>query len=164
VDGTPASVQIEVDGISPEVVVDGERVRDMRDGESEHTTDLTWRMSDDHTDAGQLVPRIEIYQVTDPTDLLSAEHIDTIELAPGATSGTVALSGNALYRAELHVVDSVGNESVSAVLLDASSEDGGGCSAAGGTGGGAGAALLLAALAWLAARARLSAARSRSRG
>jgi hypothetical protein len=162
-DATPATVQIEVDGISPQVVVDGERVRDMHDGESEHTTDLTWRMSDDHTDAGALVPRIEIYQVTDPTDLFSAEHIDTVELAPGATSGTVAVSGKALYRAELHVVDSVGNESVSAVLLDASSEGGGGCSAAGGTGG-AGAALLLAALAWLAARARLSAARSRSRG
>ncbi len=122
-------------------------------------------MEDDHTAAGQLAARIEIFEVTDPTDLLSVEHIDTIELSPGATSGSVEVAPGALYRAELYVTDSVGNETASAVLLDASRDDGGGCSAAGGSGGAGAVALVLALLALrgVLGRRRLSAARARSR-
>ena len=162
-DGTPASVQIEVDGVGPEVVMDGDRVRAMP-SDSDTTAELTWRMEDDHTAAGQLAARIEVFEVTDPTDLLAVEHIDTLELSPGATSGTVEVAPGALYRAELYVTDSVGNETVSAVLLDASRDSGGGCSAAGGSGGAGAMALLLALLAvGGVTRRRLSAARARSR-
>jgi hypothetical protein len=131
VDGTPATVTVEVDGIGPEVVVEGDRTRKMERGKAE----LAWRMSDDRTGAAALTPRIELFEVTDPADLLSVEHVRTIELAAGATSGRVEIEGDALYRAELYVADAVGNETVSAVLLDTSKEDGG-CSVGGRAGAG----------------------------
>jgi hypothetical protein len=134
VDGSPASVQVEVDGIAPELVLEGDQVRKM-EGENAKSTVLTWRMSDDRTDSASLKPRIELYAVTDPEDLLAVEHVRTIEIAAGATTGTVEIEGGELYRAELFVTDAVGNESVSAVLLDASKDEGG-CSAPGGAGGG----------------------------
>jgi hypothetical protein len=160
-DGSPANVEIEVDGVAPEVVVDGERTRRMGEGEGGKATDLTWRMEDDYTAAEDLTARIELYLITDPTDLLAVEHVRTIDLSAGATSGTVEVEPGALYRAELHVADAVGNETVSAILLDASTEDGG-CSAAGG-GGGALPVLLALLAAYVVLGGRLSAARARSR-
>lgn len=128
-DPSPASVQIEVDGIGPEVLVAGERVRKSSGGPSE----LIWTMEDDRTPPTDLAPRIELYKVTDPADLLAVELVRTFELTRGATSGVVEIEDGALYRAELHVADNVGNETTSAVLLDASPADGG-CSAGGRTG------------------------------
>jgi MYXO-CTERM domain-containing protein len=128
-DPTPASVQVTVDGIAPKVVMPGERFRKMDGG----STDLTWTMSDDMTDAALLGARIELYQVTDESDLLAVEHLETIELPPGATSATVAIEDGKMYRAELHVTDAVGNVTVAAVVLD--SENACGCSAGGGSTG-----------------------------
>jgi hypothetical protein len=162
-DGSPANVEIEVDGVAPEVVVDGERTRRMGEGEGGKSTELTWRMEDDYTAAEELTARIELYLITDPSDLLAVEHVRTIDLSAGATSGTIEVEPGALYRAELHVADAVGNETVSAILLDASTEDGG-CSAAGGGAGGALTILLaLVAAGLVLGRGRFSAARVRSR-
>jgi hypothetical protein len=161
-DGSPASVELEVDGVAPEVVVDGERTRRMGEGKQGKSTELTWRMEDDYTAPEDLAARIELYQVTDPSDLLAVEHVRTIDLGAGATSGTIEVEQGALYRAELHVADSVGNETVSAILLDAST-DGGGCSASGGGGGGVLALLLALLAARLAGGRRVTAARARSR-
>ena len=128
-DDTPASVEITVDGISPVVYLEGERVRAMDGG----TTDLSWTMSDDMTESALLGARIELYEVKDETDLLSREHVETIELPPGVTSATVEIADGAMYQAELHVTDAVGNESIATVLLD--SKNGCGCSAGGGSTG-----------------------------
>jgi MYXO-CTERM domain-containing protein len=128
-DDTPASVQVTVDGISPVVYLEGERVRAMDGG----TTDLSWTMSDDMTESALLGARIELYEVKDETDLLSREHVETIELPPGVTSATVEIADGAMYQAELHVTDAVGNESIATVLLD--SKNGCGCSAGGGSTG-----------------------------
>jgi hypothetical protein len=142
VDPVPASVQVEVDGIAPEVLVAGERVRKSSGGPSE----LSWTMEDDRTPPADLAPRIELYRVTDPADLLAVEHVRTVELVRGATTGVVEIEDGALYRAVLHVADNVGNETTSAILLDASPEDGGGCSAGGRSGAAGGLAVLLVAL------------------
>lgn len=150
VDTSPASVQIEVDGIGPEVLVAGDRVRKSSGGPSE----LSWTMEDDRTPTADLAPRIELFKVTDPADLLAVEHVRTVELRRGATTGVVEIEDGALYRAELHVRDNVGNETTSAILLDASPEEGGGCSAGGGAGAGGGLAVLLAALGLALAPAR----------
>jgi hypothetical protein len=150
-DPTPATVQIEVDGVAPQVQVDGARVRPMEGG----STELSWTMSDDRTSPTALAPRIELYVVTDPSDALAVEHVRTFDLSLGATSGVVEIEDGALYRAELHVRDGVGNETVSAVLLDASPEEGGGgCSAGSGQGGLLSLLLGLAALVGLRRRAR----------
>ncbi len=128
-DDTPASVQVTVDGISPVVFLEGERIREMDGG----STELSWTMSDDTTDAALLGARIELFEVKDETDLLSREHVETIDLAPGVTTATVEISDGAMYQAEVHVTDAVGNESIATVLLD--SKNGCGCSAGGGSTG-----------------------------
>lgn len=128
-DESPASVQITVDGIAPVVYLEGERIRKMDGG----STDLSWTMSDDMTDAALLGARIELFEVKDETDLLSREHVETIELGPGVTSATVEIADGAMYQAEVHVIDAVGNESIATVLLD--SENGCGCAAGGGSTG-----------------------------
>ena len=128
-DDTPASVEITVDGIAPVVYLEGERIREMDGG----TTDLSWTMSDDLTESALLGARIELYEVKDETDLLSREHVETIELPPGVTSATVEIADGAMYQAEVHITDAVGNESIATVLLD--SKNGCGCSAGGGSTG-----------------------------
>jgi len=137
VDDTPASVQVTVDGISPVVYLEGERFRDMDGG----STQLSWTMSDDMTDAAVLSARVELYEVKDETDLLSREHVRTIELGPGATAASVEIEDGAMYQAEVHVTDAVGNESIATVLLD--SKNGCGCRA---TDGSSGASTLLLCL------------------
>ena len=128
-DDTPASVQVTVDGIAPVVYLEGERVRDMDGG----STELSWTMTDDLTDAALLGARVEVYEVKDETDLLSREHVETIELGPGVTTATVEIADGAMYQAEVHVSDAVGNESIATVLLD--SKNGCGCSTGGGSTG-----------------------------
>jgi len=128
-DETPASVEVTVDGIEPVVYLEGDRYRDMDGG----STELTWTMSDDMTDAALLGARVELYEVKDETDLLSREHVRTIELGPGATAATVEIEDGAMYQAEVHVTDGVGNESIATVLLD--SKNGCGCRATDGASG-----------------------------
>lgn len=128
-DDTPASVQVTVDGIAPVVYLEGERIRDMDGG----STQLSWTMTDDMTETALLGARIELYEVKDESDLLSREHVETIELGPGVTSATVDITDGAMYQAEVHVTDAVGNESIATVLLD--SKNGCGCSAGGGSTG-----------------------------
>lgn len=128
-DETPASVQVTVDGVAPVVYLEGERMRDMDGG----STELSWTMSDDMTDAALLGARIELFEVKDESDLLSREHVKTIELGAGATTATVDIADGAMYQAEVHVTDAVGNESIATVLLD--SKNGCGCRAADGPSG-----------------------------
>jgi len=90
--------------------------------------------------------------VTDPADLLAVRHVHTLELDRGATAGTVEIAKRALYRAELYVADEVGNETGSAVLLDASDDGGGGCRASPSGHGGGLVQLLLFGLAIAGAR------------
>ena len=128
-DDSPASVQVTVDGIAPVVYLEGERMREMDGG----STELSWTMTDDMTDAALLGARIELYEVKDESDLLSREHVETIELGPGITTATVEIADGAMYQAEVHVSDAVGNESIATVLLD--SKNGCGCAAGGGSSG-----------------------------
>ena len=151
VDTTPASVDVTVNGIAPTVLIDGDAIRkvgdaakgDQADGTvNGRTATLTWTMSDDMTQASALSARIELFEITDPTDALAVTHVSTKQLSPGATTAQVTVEGNKLYRAELHVTDAVGNDTVASVLLDASTP--GGCNAGGGAGGAAGFAVMLA--------------------
>ncbi len=140
VDPTPATARLLVDGVVPFVAIQGDRTRDADAG----PTELRWTMSDDTTEGSRLAPRLEIYKLDDPADVLSAKLIETRELLVGATSATVDLKdAGGIYRVEVHVVDEAGNDSRSSLLL--SSATGGGCST-GGTSGGSTAALLLMAL------------------
>jgi hypothetical protein len=143
-DQSPASVIVSVDGIAPQVVVDGDRVRKMEAGAAQ----IAWTMSDDLTNAALLGARVELYRLTDPTDALSVEHVRTIELAAGATSASVDVEDGNIYRAEVQVTDAVGNRTVATVLLDSQS---GGCRVAG---GGASPLLVLLGIALLARRRR----------
>src|SRR5690606_3393095 len=126
-DLTPASVQVTVDGIAPQVVLTGERVLEMAGG----TAEIAWTRGDAMSPAGPLAARIELYRLTDPTDALSVEHVETIDLPPGALSGAVEVQSGDVYRAEVHVTDAVGNVTVATVMIDA---DQGGCRIAGGGG------------------------------
>ncbi|HUS68723.1 MAG TPA: MYXO-CTERM sorting domain-containing protein [Kofleriaceae bacterium] len=141
-DAIPATIDVTVDGIAPKVLVGGPRVVQSEGG---GTLDLAWTMSDDITPEGALAVRIELFEITDHSDALATELIDTITLPAGAKLQQVTVEGDKLYRAEVHVTDGVGNESVSTVLLDATSPAGCGCRAGGGSSGGA-IALLLAVL------------------
>ncbi len=142
-DAIPATVDVTVDGISPKVLVSGPRVVQSEGG---GTLDLDWTMSDDITPEGALAVRVELFEITDHADALATEHIETIQLPAGTKAQQVTIEGDKLFRAEVHVTDGVGNESVSTVLLDATSPAGCGCRAGGDDAAGAGIALLLAVL------------------
>ena len=140
VDASPVRATMIVDGIIPFVAVQGARTRDADEG----PTEVRWNMSDDTSATETLRTRLEVYELLDPADVLSAKLVDTQELAPGTTSAMVDLEkAGGLYRVEIHVVDEAGNDSRSSLLL--TSAQTGGCST-GGTGGGSSAALLLLAL------------------
>jgi len=148
VDPSPATATVLVDGIVPFVVVSGSRNRDADQGPSE----ITWTMSDDTTAAEALAVRVEVYELMDPADVLSARLMDTQVLAPGATSAIVNLeSVGGLYRVEVHAVDEAGNDSRSSLLLSSASV--GGCST-GGTSGLGGALFLLLAMGLVSLRRR----------
>ena len=148
-DSSPVSATMLVDGIVPFVAVQGARSRDADEG----PTEVRWNMSDDTTASEVLRTRLEIYELKDPADALSAQLVETQELALGATSAMVDLEkAGGLYRVEVHVVDEAGNDSRSSLLL--SSATAGGCSTGGTTGGGSAALLLLAlGLVWRRRRA-----------
>lgn len=139
-DVIPATVDVVVDGIAPKVLLAGPRVIATEGG---GTTEMTWTMSDDITDPALLGVRIELFEVTDQSDALATELVETIQLPVGTTAGAVTIEGEKLYRAEVHVTDAVGNSTVSTVLLDATTA-GCGCRAGGGGGAAAGLPLLLA--------------------
>lgn len=146
VDLTPATVQVMVDGVAPDLVLAGDRIRNQKNGPVE----MAWSVDDDLTEPGSIGLRLEIYEVPDPSDLLSARHLETRVLPPGTLQTTLEdMSGDRLYRIELHATDQAGNDASQNLLIDLRSE--GGC-AAGGTGGGLGG--LLIGLAILIARRR----------
>ncbi len=141
VDSSPARATMLVDGIVPFVAVQGARTRDADEG----PTEVRWNMSDDTTATEALTARLEIYELADPADALSAKLVETQELAPGVTSAMVDLEkAGGLYRVEIHVVDEAGNDSRSSLLL--SSATVGGCSTSGSRGGSSAALLLVALL------------------
>jgi MYXO-CTERM domain-containing protein len=138
VDPTPATASVTVDGVAPFVMVQGARRRSGEEG----PVQLGWNMSDDTTADEALRVRVEIYDVEDPTDILSARLIDTQELGAGASSTTVELEQvGGLYRVEVHVLDEAGNDSQSSLLLQIASS--GGCSVGGSGNSGATSFLLL---------------------
>ncbi len=148
VDPTPQEVVVTVDGIAPQLVISGLRIRKASEGPAQ----INWSMSDDLTDASALTVRVEIYEVEDPTDALSTRLIRTMELAPGTTAATVELDEpGGLYRVEVHASDEAGNDSESSMLLTVPTS--GGCSVGGG-GSGGNAALFLLALGLLVVRRR----------
>jgi hypothetical protein len=146
VDPTPATTTVMVDGKPPQLVLRGSRMR-----QESGPIPLEWSVTDDLTPAGQLGARIVIYEVLDPTDVLSAVELDTRVLPPGSLSATVdGLASDRLYRIELRVTDQAGNDASASILVDLRT---GGCRAAGGASGGA-TLLLAVALAALAGRRR----------
>ena len=149
IDSSPVTATMLVDGIVPFVAVQGARSRDADEG----PTEVRWNMSDDSTASEVLRTRLEIYELKDPADALSAQLVETQELALGATSAMVDLEkAGGLYRVEVHVVDEAGNDSRSSLLL--SSATAGGCSTGGTSGSGSAALLLLAlGLVWRRRRA-----------
>ncbi len=144
VDPTPAEVDVIVDGVYPVVSIVGSRNRPADQG----PVDISWNMSDDLTSS--LGVRVEIYDVIDPADSLSAVLIDTQNLAAGTTSTQVEIAGSSrVYRVEIHVVDDAGNDSIASMLLTNPDTGGCGCTA-GGRSKGSPAGLWLLALGALA--------------
>jgi len=147
VDPSPATRSLLVDGIMPVVIVSGARTRSADEGPVE----IRWNMSDDRTEAAALKVRVEIFDLEDPSDVLSARLIDSRELAPGMTSTIVELDKvGGVYRVEVHATDEAGNDSKSTLLLGVASA--GGCSIGGQ--GPSSMSLLLLALGALSLRRR----------
>lgn len=114
IDPTPAEVEVVVDGVSPTVSVVGSRSRPANKG----PVDISWSMSDDLTSTGTMSVRVEIYEVVDPADVLSAVLIDSQDLSPGVTSTQVEITGSKrIYRVEIHAFDEAGNDSIASMLL-----------------------------------------------
>ncbi len=147
IDPTPAEVDVDVDGIAPIVAVVGKRTLPANEGPVE----LRWVMSDDQSSSDAMQVRVEVYDVVDPSDSLSAVRIDTQDLAAGATSTTVEVTGSSrVYRIEIHAVDEAGNDSVASMLLTNPDPGGCGCTSGGSSEGSLGFWLL--ALGFLALR------------
>ena len=143
-DPDPIVLHVDVDGIAPSVRIDGGAARDV----SGVKETITWHHSDDITSPEEIVPRVLVYQLRDPSDVLDAELLSDVELPPGTTSYDLPVGGSELYRIEVRVRDEAGNEGVASVLLSQSS---GGCAV--GLGGGSGASALMILLACLGAAA-----------
>ncbi len=148
VDPSPASTTVTVDGIVPFVIVNGARTRSADAGPVE----IDWSMHDDSSAPEALKVRVDIYDLEDPSDALSARLIDSQELPAGATSTSIELAKvGGVYRVEVHAIDEAGNDSQSSLLLSIAST--GGCSV-GGQGQGQAASLVLLAMAMLIGRRR----------
>lgn len=148
VDPTPSTATILVDGIIPTAILRGPRNVNADDG----PVSMSWTMSDDLSSPADMQVRVEVYKVVDPSDALSAQLLDTYDLGAGVTSYEVDLSGRGgLYRVEVHVTDSAGNEGISSMLL--SSANSGGCSV-GNSRSGLGTAFVFLLLAFAAIRRR----------
>ena len=138
VDASPATATVTVDGIVPFVMINGARNRSADEGPVE----ISWTMNDDLTASSALAVRVDIFDLEDPSDTLSARLIETQELAAGTTSTTVELAKvGGVYRVEVHAIDEAGNDSQSSLLLGIAST--GGCSV-GGQGRSGGLLMLLA--------------------
>jgi uncharacterized protein (TIGR03382 family) len=124
-DPVGVSTTVTVDGITPQVALHGDRMRKT----SDTRIDLAWSMDDDYTEPARLRPRLVVYRMTDRTDSLSAELVDTIDLAQGATGATADLEPGDLYRLEIVVADEAGNETRSSTLVEVTGA--GGCNAGG---------------------------------
>jgi len=141
IDPTPATASITVDGTVPVIVVSGPRTRSADEGPVE----VRWTMSDDRSEASTLSVRVDVFDLEDPSDALSARLMDSQELAPGTTSTVVELDNvGGVYRVEVHAIDEAGNDAQSSLLLGIASS--GGCSAGGQ--GTSGPLLLLLAMAF----------------
>ncbi len=146
-DPTPATASVLVDGVVPYVLIQGRRVRRGDEG----AVPLSWTMRDDSTASEGLGVRIDVYQLKDPADVLSAKLVSSQELPAGTTDTSVELSeSGGVYRVEVHVTDEAGNDSQSSLLLNVAST--GGCSVGGQ--GTSGSLLLLFALGFLSLRRR----------
>lgn len=139
VDPTPATVQVQVDGIGPALTILGERVRRAKAA----VEAIEWTLSDDTTPAGQLAVTMTVLELDDPTDPLTARVISEHMLSPGQTSAQVESRANTITRVEIAATDSVGNESRSSLMIDTT--ESGGCST--GRGRAAGSGAVFAALA-----------------
>lgn len=120
-DASPATIELTVDGIAPEVLILGERNITQPEG---GLLDLAWSASDDTTPESALSTTLKIYRLKDKSDALSAELIDEVAVDTGATTAQVDLTPGNLYRVEVEVTDQAGNTSSSSVLFDAGT---GGC-------------------------------------
>jgi hypothetical protein len=125
-DATPATADVLVDGISPSIVIEGDRIRNMPDTTS---VELSWQATDDLTDPTRLRAQLRIHRLKDDTNALDTEEVAVIDVAPGQTAASFDVNPGNTYRAELHVIDEAGNDSSSSVLLKVG---GAGCSVAGG--------------------------------
>lgn len=126
VDPSPATSTLVVDGVVPFVMVDGPRIRPADEGPVE----VRWTMRDDQTTAAELQVRVEVYELQDPSDALSARLIHSLELAAGETRTMVELENpGGVYRVEVHATDEAGNDSKSSLLLSTAST--GACSVGG---------------------------------
>ena len=104
---------IRVDGLAPVVRVLGEDMIAVPPGA--HT--LTWRASDDLTDAAELAFTVELYRFTDQTDMLSAELEESWDLAPGAQEATVTVKPGHVYTVRVVAADAAGNRGFGRVQL-----------------------------------------------
>jgi hypothetical protein len=145
-DPNPLVLEVDVDGVAPVVALEGGVTRTA----SGVTERISWRQSDDLTEASQLVPRVLLYRVHDTANLLDVELLTEIELPAGTTSYEVPLGAHDLYRVEVRVRDQAGNEGVASTLVTVKT---GGClvSAQASSSGAGGAMLLGLALFALAA-------------
>ena len=121
-DPTPSKATILVDGVFPQVAIAGSRVR-LSDVIGSGSEFLTWEMSDDLTDARDLRVFVDVFQLTDPSNLLSSNHIESYEMPKGATQTQVFVQSGGLYRIEIEVTDEAGNRSKSSVLLEVPKEE-----------------------------------------
>lgn len=121
-DPTPARATVTVDGISPSVVVTGERI-----GRTDtRTATIEWIAEDDLTGAENLATTIEVLKLSDPEDSLSGELALALTVPAGERAATLELPGDGLYRIEVQVADQAGNVGRSTAILTV--DEPGGCS------------------------------------
>jgi hypothetical protein len=146
-DRTGATVDVNVDGVSPTVTL----VNPPRGVVDDLSPKLAWSASDDRTQTPQLAAHITV------TDMASgATKVDDRDLGAGVASTTIqGLSPGHSYAANIVVTDEAGNQTTVQTVFGVSanaSNGGGGCAVGGGPGGAI--SLLLVGLALLAARRR----------
>ena len=122
VDPSPSKATILVDGIFPTVNIGGARVR-LSEVIGSGREQVTWNMSDDLTESVNLRVKVDVFKLLDPSNLLSAQHVESIELPNGSTLAEIAVHNGGLYRVEIEAVDEAGNRSKSSMLLEVPKEE-----------------------------------------
>lgn len=121
-DPSPARATVTVDGVAPHVAVTGERI-----GRTDTpTATIAWLAEDDLTEAGALVTRVEVLELSDPEDSLSGELVIERSVPAGSSEISLDLPGDGMYRIEVQVSDQAGNVGRSTAILTV--ETPGGCS------------------------------------